>query len=64
MSQPVPDDRLARAVLDGVKDKNYPEEDVVSSTFLASAIPGTLKLIDDARKDVEVWVSLSLALMM
>lgn len=54
MAKPVSDSVLSQALLDTVRGNSYPDEDVVSSKFPASAVPGTLELIKDVKKDVEV----------
>ncbi|KAI9887292.1 MAG: hypothetical protein M1823_000886 [Watsoniomyces obsoletus] len=54
------DPELAEAVLSFVRHGTYPEsEDVISAEFSSSAILPTLKLLQDARQDIQVKLPMS-----
>lgn len=59
MPAPVSDCHYGRALLDNVQDGSYPEsEEVISAELPAPAIPGILKLLEQARNDLRVRTSI------
>ena len=50
----------ANAILDHVQKGTYPEsEDVISADLPSDALPDILRLVKEARADLEVWLTLS-----
>ena len=53
------DDQYGQAVFGSVQSGAYPEsEELVSAELPSSALPGIIKLIENAREDVKVQISI------